>query len=133
MTTTAPSQFHQTTTTGARHRQLRMMQLIFAGAGALAMLALLNAAAPDATQSVLASGSVHLIDQAFPQTTPNVIGGGGLAADDGSDQQAQLQQQLAQQEMQQSEQQAEEQNEQAQQQAQMAEQQGLQVEQQANQ
>ena len=124
MTTTAPSQFHQTTTTGARHRQLRMMQLIFAGAAALAMLALLNAAAPDATQSVLASGSVHLIDQAFPQTAPNVIGGGGLAADDGSDQQqAQLQQQLAQQEMLQAEQQAEQQNEMAQQEAQQAEQQ----------
>ena len=91
-----------------------MLQLIFAGAAAIAMLALFDAARPDTTQSVLASGSVRLIDQAFSQTPPSLVGG-GFAADDNDDQQAQQQEQMAQQEMQQ------------------AEQQGLQVEQQANQ
>jgi hypothetical protein len=62
------------------------MQLIFAGAAAVAMLALFDAARPDTTQSVLAPGSVRLVDQAFPQTPPSVIGGGGLAADENSDQ-----------------------------------------------
>jgi hypothetical protein len=103
-----------------------MMQLIFAGAAALSMLALFNAAAPDATQPVLTSGSVHLIDQAFPQTAPNVIGGGGFAADDGNAQ-------LGQQEAQQAEQQAQQQETTANQEAQQAEQQGNQVQQQANQ
>jgi hypothetical protein len=132
MTPLTPSEFHRINTTGARRRQLRTMQLIFAGAAAVGMLALFNATPPGATQSVLASGSVRLVDQAFPQTPPGLLGGGGLASDESSDQ-AQQQEQLATQEMLQSEQQAEEQNEQAQQQAQMDEQQGLQVEQQANQ
>jgi hypothetical protein len=110
------------------------MQVIFAGAAAVAMFALFDAARPDVTQSVLTTGSVRLVDQAtdlppYPQTPPGLAG--GFAADDGDDQ-AQLQQQLAMQEMQQAEQQAEEQNEMAQQQAQQAEQQGQQVEQQAN-
>jgi hypothetical protein len=129
-----------TTTTypNARRRQFRTKRVIFAGAAAVAMFALLDAARPDATQSVLTTASVRLVDQAtdlapYPQTPPGLAG--GFAADDGDDQaqqQAQLQQQLAMQEMQQAEQQAEEQNELAQQQAQQAEQQGQQVEQQAN-
>jgi hypothetical protein len=135
MATTTPSQFHEINSAGARRRQLRMMQVIFAGAAAIAMLALFDAARPDTTQSVLASGSVRLTDKAFPQTPP-VIGGGGFAADDASDQAAQQQaqqaEQQAMQEMQQAEQQAEEQEELANQQAQQAEQQGLQVQQQAN-
>jgi hypothetical protein len=118
---------------GARRRQLRILQLIFAAAAAIAMLAFFNAAHPDATGTPL--GSVRLTDVSIasplPQTPPGLIGSGGLAADDGSDQ-AQLQQQIAQQEMQQSEQQAEEQNEAANQQALQDELQGQQVQQQAD-
>jgi hypothetical protein len=103
-------------------RQLRTMQIIFAGAAAVAMLALFDAARPDTTPSVLASESVRLVDQSFPQMPPSLLGDGGLASDESSDQ-AQQQEQLAMQEMLQSEQQAEEQNEAAEQQAQMDEQQ----------
>ena len=139
-----PSQIHTINTVGARRRQLRLMQLIFAGTAALAMLALFGAARSDTAAPVLNSGSVHLVDLAvpapatgpsgpqFPQTPPN-LAGGGFAADTNDDNEAQLQQQLAQQEMQQSEQQAEQQNEAAQQQALQDELQGQQVEQQAGQ
>jgi hypothetical protein len=110
---------------------LRIMQLIFAAAAAVAMLAFFNAARPDTTGTML--GSVHLTDvtiaSPLPETPPG-LAGGGLATDDGSDQ-AQLQQQQAQQEMQQAEQQAEQQNEAAQQQALQDELQGQQVQQQA--
>ncbi|OBB96392.1 hypothetical protein A5782_04370 [Mycobacterium sp. 852002-40037_SCH5390672] len=118
------------------------MRILFAGAAAIAMLMLFDAARADATQTGQSSGPVRLLDQAadlplpangpfgpqFPQTPPDVIGNGGFSADDGDDE-AQLQEQLAQQEMQQAQQQAEQQNEQAQQQAQQAEQQGQWVEQ----
>jgi hypothetical protein len=119
MTTTAPDQ----------RRRLRMMQLIFAGAATLAMIALFDAARPDATHTVPGTGSVRLTDVALPLPASGPFG--GFAADNDDDQaqqQAQLQEQLALQQMQQSMQQAEEQNEQAQQQAQQAEQQGQWVE-----
>jgi hypothetical protein len=104
--------------------QFRSLQLIFAGAAVIAMLALFDAARPDTTATMLGSGSVRLTDVGvpLPQTPPD-LSGGGFAADDGDDQ-AQQQEQLALQQMQQSMQQAEEQNEEAQQQAQQAEQQG---------
>jgi hypothetical protein len=109
---------------------LRRMQLIFAGAAAIAMLALFDAARPDTTDTVL--GSVRLTDVGLPlpQTPPN-LSGGGFAADDGDDQ-AQQQEQQALQQMQQAEQQAEEQNEQAEQQAMQDELQAQQTEQQAS-
>jgi hypothetical protein len=107
-----------------------MMQIIFAGAAAVAMLALFDAAPPETAQSLMPSGSVRLVDQAFPQTPPGLLGG-GLASDESNDQ-AQQQEQLATQEMLQSEQQAEQQNEAAQQQAQLDEQQAQMDEQQAN-
>jgi hypothetical protein len=143
--TTTTSQIHETA--DARRRQLRMMQLIFAGAAAIAMLALFDAARPDTTETVLGSGSVRLTDMAvpapasgpfgpqFPQSPPSVVGGGGFAADDDDDQaqqQAQQQEQLALQEMQQAEQQAEQQNEQAEQQFEEGMQQAQMDEQQAN-
>lgn len=143
--TTAGRECDETPAAGARRRQLRMMQLFFAGAAALAMLALLDAARPDTTETMLGSGSVRLTDMAvdlpapasgtvglqFPQAPPNVSGGGGFAADDDSDQ-AQQQEQLALQQMQQSEQQAEEQNEEAEQQFEQGVQQAQMDEQQAN-
>jgi hypothetical protein len=122
-----------------------MVQLIFAGTAAIAMLALFDAARPDTTETMLESGSVRLTDMAvglpapasgpvglqFPQTPPNPIGGGGFAADDDNDQ-AQQQEQLALQQMQQSEQQAEEQNDEAEQQFEQDMQQAQTDEQQAN-
>jgi hypothetical protein len=143
MTTTLPSPVHNITTDGARRRQIRLLQLIFAGAAAIAMLALFDAARPD-TGSALTSASVRLADAAvpmpasgpfgpqLPQTPPN-LAGGGFAADTNDDNQAQLQQQLAQQQIQQAEQQAEQQNEAAQQQALQDELQAQQTEQQAGQ
>jgi hypothetical protein len=105
------------------------MQLIFAGAAALAMIALFDAARPDATDTVLGAGSVRLTDVALPAPASGPFGGFATDSDDDqAQQQAQLQEQLALQQMQQSMQQAEEQNEQAQQQAQQAEQQGQWVE-----
>jgi hypothetical protein len=84
--------------TGTPRRQSRRLQLLFAGAAALAALALFGTARADVALATPVNGPF-----------------GGFAADD-SDDQAQLQQQLAQQQLQQSMQQAEEQNEQAQQQ-----------------
>jgi len=147
MTTTLPShpsQVHDIPTDGARRRQVPLLQLIFAGAAAIAMLALFVAARPDTTGSALTSASVRLADAAapmpasgpfgpqLPQTPPN-LAGGGFAADTNDDNQAQLQQQLAQQQIQQAEQQAEQQNEAAQQQALQDELQAQQTEQQAGQ
>jgi hypothetical protein len=122
-----------------------MLQLIFAGAAAIAMLALFDAARPDTAETMLGSGSVRLTDMAvdlpapasdpvgpqYPQTPPNPSGGGGFAADDDNDQ-AQQQEQLALQQMQQSQQQAEEQNEEAEQQFEQRMQQAQMDEQQAN-
>ncbi|MGO9382076.1 MAG: hypothetical protein ACLP4W_08260 [Mycobacterium sp.] len=148
MTTTTPSQVHQSNTV-ARRRQLRLIQLALAGAAAVGMLALFDAARPDSTQSVLDSASVRLADVAvpapasgpvgpqLPQTPPNVSGG-SLAADDNDNDNDQLQQQLDeqeqlnQQEIQQAQQQAEEQNEQAEQQFEQGMQQAQMDEQQAN-
>lgn len=87
------------------------MQVVFAGAAAIGMLALADAS----VGSPLAAGGP--VNAQFAQTPPNLVGAGGLAADDGNDQAQQ-----------QAQQQAEQQNEQAQQQAQQAEQQGQWVE-----
>jgi len=102
------------------------MQIIFAGAAAVAMLALFDAARPDTTQSLLASDSVRLVDQSFPQTSPSLVDN-GFAADETSDQAQQQAQQEEQQALQQLDEQenemAEQQFEEGMQQAQMDEQQ----------
>lgn len=110
-----------------RRRQLRMLQLIFAGAAAIAMLALFDSARPGTTETVLGSQSIRLTDMAVDLPAPSSGPFGGFAADTDDDQ-AQQQEQQALQQMQQAQQQAEEQNEQAQLQAQQAEQQGQWVE-----
>ena len=51
------------------------MQVLFAGAATIATLALFNVVPPTGAESVAASGSVHLVDQASY---------GGFAADDPS-------------------------------------------------
>ncbi len=121
-----------TSAAGARRRQLRILQFIFAGAAALALLALFDAARPNTTEAMLGSGLVRLTDMAvLLQTSPNLSGGNGFAADDHDDQ-VQLQEQLALQQMQQSEQQAEQQNEEAEQQFEQGMQQAQMDKQQAN-
>ena len=149
MTTTTYHQRNEINAADARRRRLRVMQVIFAGAAAIAMFALFDAARPDTTDALVASGSVRLVDQAtdlpapasgpfgpqHAQTPPSLVGGGGFATDDDDDQaqqQAQQQEQLALQQMQQSEQQAEEQNDLAEQQFVQDELQAQQTEQQAN-
>ena len=127
MTATIEHQGHEIHAADQRRRQLRVMQVILAGATAIAILALCDTGRPGTAQNVLPSGSVRLTDMAAPQTPSNLVGG-GYAADDGDNQA----QQQAQQQMQQAEQQAEEQQGLANQEAQQAEQQGLQTEQQAS-
>jgi hypothetical protein len=107
----------------APRRKVHAVQLVLAGAAAIAMFTLFDAARPDSTDT-LPVGSIRLAGQTMPmaQTAPN-LGGGGLATDDTDDWVRQQQQQIAQQQLQQSMQAAEQQNEQAQQQAQQAEQQ----------
>jgi hypothetical protein len=109
------------TTTDPRRREIRLIQTIFAGVAAAAMLVLFHNALPADAKTVGAAGSVRLIDRATD--LPNRVGAGGWATD-GDDDEAQLQQQLAGQEVQQAEQQAEEQEQLDLQEAQQAEQQG---------
>lgn len=90
-----------------------MLQLTFAGAATVALLALFHA--NGATETTLGSGSVRLADTALPLAPPGLSGTGGFATDSDDDQ-AQLQQQIDQQMLQQSMQQAQEQNDEAQQQ-----------------
>src|ERR1700760_4910823 len=63
---------HETQPGARRHRQIRAVQVIFAGAATIATLALLNMAQPGTAETAVASGSVGLAD-------------GGFAADDPSD------------------------------------------------
>jgi hypothetical protein len=53
------------------------MQVMFAGAAAVATLTLFNAAPPGDAGTVVASGSQ------FAQTAPSGAGAGGIAADEG--------------------------------------------------
>lgn len=92
-----------------------MMQLIFAGAATVALLALFDAGRTGPTETTLGYRSVRLTDVALPLAPPGLTGTGGFATDSDDDQ-AQLQQQQNLQQMLQSEQQAQEQNDEAQQQ-----------------
>ncbi len=121
---------HQIRTADARRRQVRLTKAILAGAAAVAMLVLFDSAQTHDANTVVAAGSVRLVDRATE--LPNLVGAGGFATDDDDDE-AQLQQQLLnQQETDEAEQQAEEQEQLDNQQAQQDEQQGLLTEQQAN-
>jgi hypothetical protein len=55
---------HQINSADVRRRQIRVMQVLFAGAAAAATLALFGAAQPGDTGTAVASGSVHLSNQA---------------------------------------------------------------------
>src|SRR5690242_12557837 len=98
---------HLTIAGGCRRR---LLHLFLAGAAAVAIMALYDAAQPRATGTTVTFGAVRLTDLAHSPLAPPGFIGGGLAADDDDDQ-AQLQQQL-----QQTMQQAQEQNDEAQQQ-----------------
>jgi hypothetical protein len=62
----------------ARRRQIRVAQVLFAGAATIAMLALFNAAGPGDAET----GPVHLVDAQFLQIPSSVVGNGGFATDD---------------------------------------------------
>jgi flagellar biosynthesis GTPase FlhF len=106
MTTTIDHQWHEINSADARRRKIRVMQAIFAGAATIATLTLYSAAWPGDAETVVAPGSVRLVDQAtdlpapapaavdpqfpqtllnqfpqIPQTLLNAVGDGGFAAD----------------------------------------------------
>jgi hypothetical protein len=71
MTTTIDHQRHKINPADAWRRQIRLMQVIFAGAATIATLALFSAAQPGHAEGAVASGaSVRLVDH------------GGFATDD---------------------------------------------------
>jgi hypothetical protein len=83
-----------------RRRQIRLMQMIFAGAAITATILVSDVTRPGTAETVVAAGSVRLADRTtdlpapaavpfgprLPQTTPNAVGQGGFAADDDDDQ-----------------------------------------------
>jgi hypothetical protein len=87
---------HETNPADARSRQIRLMQVILAGAATVAALALSNAARPGDADAVVASGSVHLLEQVsdppapataplapqLPQAAPSAPGSDVIAVDD---------------------------------------------------
>jgi hypothetical protein len=68
---------HEINPADARRRKIRATQLIFAGAAAVATLALFSAARPGSTDTAVATGLQ------FAQTAPGWAGAGGFASDDG--------------------------------------------------
>jgi hypothetical protein len=65
-----------------RRRQIRVAQLIFAGAAAIATLAPFSAASPGNAGTALASGSVSATAPVSVQATPSTVGGRVIAVDD---------------------------------------------------
>jgi hypothetical protein len=76
---------HVINTAEARRRQVRMAQLLFAGAATTATLALFSAASPGSAETAVASGSVRttaLVSPQLPLAAPSMVGGGIIAVDD---------------------------------------------------
>jgi hypothetical protein len=67
---------HKTKPADARRRQIRLIQVMFAGAAAVATLMLFNAAPPSCAGTLVASGSQVL------QAPPSATGGSIIAVDD---------------------------------------------------
>jgi hypothetical protein len=65
-----------------RRRQIRVAQLMFAGAAAIATLALFGAASPGNAGTALASGSVSATAPVSVLATPSTVGGSVIAVDD---------------------------------------------------
>ena len=61
--------------TGVPRRQIRVLQLIFAGAATVAAFALFSPAQPGSAATVATPGTVHLA------AAPTMAGAGGLATD----------------------------------------------------
>ncbi len=160
MTTTIDHQWHEINSADARRRKIRMMQAILAGAATIATLALYSATWHGDAETVVASGSVRLVDQAtdmpapapapldpqfpqipqillnqfpqIPQALLNAVGDGGFAADsDDTDDSTQQRENEQQDEL--NQQQSEQNEAEANQATQQAEQQMQQSEQQAEQ
>jgi len=74
---------HEINSADARRRQIRLMQVIFAGAATVATLALFSAARPGDAGTVVASGSMPATAPFGPQAAPSGAGAGGFATDDG--------------------------------------------------
>jgi hypothetical protein len=70
MTTPLDHQWHQIDSADGRCQRRRVAQVIFAGAAAIAMLALFGAAPQGAGKTTVASGSVRLVDQATDVPAP---------------------------------------------------------------
>ena len=62
--------------TGAPRRQIRLLQLVFAGAATVAAFALFSAAQPGGAATVATPVTVHLA------AAPNMAGAGGFPTDD---------------------------------------------------
>jgi hypothetical protein len=75
MTTPIEHQRREINSAGGRCQRRRVAQLIFAGAAAIAMLALFDATPPGTGETTVASRSVRLIDQAtdLPAPPPGVV------------------------------------------------------------
>jgi hypothetical protein len=68
---------HEVISADARRRQIRLMQVIFAGAATVAMLALFSAARPGAAEAATAPFGPQVA-----QTAPSMVGRGVIAVDD---------------------------------------------------
>ena len=75
MTTPIDHQWPEINSADGRCRHRRVAQVIFAGAAAMAMLALLEAAPQGTGATTAASASVRLVDQATPMPAPPLPGG----------------------------------------------------------
>ena len=76
---------HVINSADARRRQIRVAQVIFAGAATIATLALFSAASPGNAETAVASGSVPAIAPVSPQSpqaAPSMVGGSVIAVDD---------------------------------------------------
>jgi hypothetical protein len=62
--------------TGAARRQIRLLQVVFAGAAAVAAFALFSAAQPGGAATVATPATAHLA------AAPNMAGAGGFPTDD---------------------------------------------------
>jgi hypothetical protein len=151
MTITTQHQCHDSDTADARRRRRRAIGMIVGRAATIALLALFDTGRAGANDTTVASGPVHLVDQAFvlPGSSPTAAANSPTPrvqeVDDTSDllrqllqqqqnqDQAQLSENNAIQSMIQSEQQAEEQNDQAEQQFTQDELQAQETEQEADQ
>jgi len=70
MTTPVDHQWHEANSADGRCQRRGVGQVIFAGAAAIAMLALFDATAPLGTGETVASGSVRLLDQTTDMPAP---------------------------------------------------------------